>query len=51
MKLFARTERMQRWLDWYADHRNPVNHWIHILCIPLIAFSAMGLLGLIRPMS
>ena len=50
MALFARTERMQRWLDWYAgDHRNPVNHAIHILCIPLIVFSVMGLLGLVPP--
>ena len=50
MALFRRTERMQRWLDWYAgDHRNPVNHAIHVLCIPLIVFSAMGLLGLIPP--
>jgi uncharacterized membrane protein YGL010W len=50
MALFRRTGRMQRWLDWYAgDHRNPVNHLIHVLCIPLIVFSAMGLLGLIPP--
>ncbi len=46
MALFTRTERMQRWLDWYAgDHRNPVNHAIHRLCIPLIVFSALGLLN------
>ena len=50
MALFRRTDRMQRWLDWYAgDHRNPVNHAIHVLCIPLIVFSAMGLLGLLPP--
>ena len=50
MAMFQRTERMQRWLDWYAgDHREPVNHFIHILCIPLIVFSAMGLLGFIPP--
>ena len=50
MALFSRTDRMQRWLDWYAgDHRNPVNHWIHIFCIPLIVFSAMGLLGFVPP--
>ncbi len=48
--LFSRTARMERWLDWYAgDHRNPVNHAIHIACIPLIVFSVMGLLGLIPP--
>ncbi len=46
MALFTRTDRMQRWLDWYAgDHRNPVNHAIHRLCIPLIVFSALGLLN------
>ncbi|HJW09565.1 MAG TPA: Mpo1-like protein [Holophagaceae bacterium] len=48
MQLFTRSERMQRWLDWYAaDHRDPVNHAIHRLCIPLIVFSAMGLLNLV----
>lgn len=47
MDLFRRTDRMQRWLDWYgADHRNPVNHAIHIVCIPLIVFSALGFMGL-----
>ncbi len=50
MTLFTRSDRMQRWLDWYAgDHRNPVNHGIHIVCIPLIVFSVMGLLGLVPP--
>lgn len=47
MALFRRSDRMQRWLDWYAgDHRNPVNHWIHILCIPVIVFSVMGFMSL-----
>ena len=47
---FRRSERMQKWLDWYAgDHRNPVNHAIHQACIPVIVFSVMGLLGFIPP--
>ncbi|HJW32555.1 MAG TPA: Mpo1-like protein [Holophagaceae bacterium] len=46
MQLFRRSARMQGWLDWYAgDHRDPVNHLIHRICIPLIVFSAVGLLG------
>lgn len=46
----TRSAWMQGKLDWYAgDHRNPVNHLIHVFCIPLIVFSAMGLLGLIPP--
>ncbi len=47
MQLFARSARMQQWLDWYAgDHRDPVNHAIHRLCIPLIIFSALGFLNM-----
>lgn len=43
--MFKRTARMQAWLDWYAgDHRNPVNHAIHIFCIPMILLSAIGML-------
>lgn len=47
---FQRSEWMQGKLDWYAgDHVDPVNHRIHQVCIPLIVFSALGLLGLIPP--
>ena len=47
---FRRSEWMQTKLDWYAgDHVDPVNHAIHQVCIPLIVFSAMGLLGMIPP--
>ncbi|MGK5025729.1 DUF962 domain-containing protein [Janthinobacterium sp. RB2R34] len=29
----------------YGDsHRNPVNEWVHIVCVPLIVFSLLGLL-------
>ncbi len=29
----------------YGDsHRNPVNEWMHIVCVPLIVFSVLGLL-------
>lgn len=41
-----RTARMESWIGWYAsDHRNPVNHAIHAVCIPLIVFSGLGLLN------
>ncbi len=41
-----RTARMESWIGWYAsDHRNPVNHAIHVVCIPLIVFSGLGLLN------
>lgn len=44
--MFKRSSRLQNWIDWYAqDHRNPVNHAIHGVCIPLIVFSALGLLN------
>lgn len=47
---FGRSPWMQAKLDWYAgDHVDPVNHAIHQVCIPVIVFSAMGLLGLIPP--
>ncbi len=44
--MFQRSARLQGWIDSYArDHRNPVNHVIHIVCIPLIVFSGLGLLN------
>lgn len=47
---FRRSGWMQGKLDWYAgDHVDPVNHAIHQACIPVIVFSAVGLLGLIPP--
>ena len=44
--MFQRSAKLQSWIDWYAqDHRNPVNHAIHVVCIPLIVFSTLGLLN------
>ncbi len=41
-----RTARLDSWIASYAgDHRNPVNHAIHVVCIPLIVFSSLGLLN------
>ena len=41
-----RTARLEAWIASYAgDHRNPVNHTIHVVCIPLIVFSGLGLLN------
>lgn len=34
----------------YGDsHRNPVNEWVHIVCVPLIVFSVVGLLWSVHP--
>lgn len=44
----ARTETFDRWLKQYAgDHRNPTNHRIHQIFIPLILLSVVGLLQVI----
>ncbi len=41
-----RTTRLESWIASYGnDHRNPVNHAIHVVCIPLIVFSSLGLLN------
>ena len=41
-----RTARLESWIASYGnDHRNPVNHTIHVVCIPLIVFSGLGLLN------
>jgi uncharacterized membrane protein YGL010W len=41
-----RTARLDSWIASYGnDHRNPVNHAIHMVCIPLIVFTALGLLN------
>lgn len=39
---------LQTFLDDYGDsHRNPLNQWVHIFCVPAILFSTLGLLWLI----
>ncbi len=41
-----RTARLDSWITSYRiDHRNPVNHAVHVVCIPLIVFSSLGLLN------
>ena len=36
------------WLEEYGkDHQNKTNQWIHMVCVPLIFFSIVGLLHLI----
>lgn len=40
--------RVDRYLDEYAQsHRHPLNQAIHIVCVPLIYFSTLGLAWLI----
>ncbi|MCL6487275.1 Mpo1-like protein [Janthinobacterium lividum] len=31
------------------SHRNDVNEWVHIVCVPLIVFSLLGLLWSVHP--
>ncbi len=39
---------LQQFLDDYGDsHRHPVNQWVHIVCVPAIFFSTLGLLWLV----
>lgn len=39
---------MQQWLDEYGEsHRHPTNKTIHLICVPAILFSVLGLLWLI----
>lgn len=39
---------IQDWFDKYAEHhQNPVNKFIHWICVPSIFFSLIGLLSLI----
>ncbi|KAF0802886.1 hypothetical protein A6D6_03877 [Alcanivorax xiamenensis] len=33
--------------DYGESHRNPVNQWVHIVCVPLIFISTLGLFWLI----
>ena len=41
-----RTARLESWIASYGNnHRNPVNHAIHVVCVPLIVFSGLGLLN------
>ena len=42
----ASTERpIDRWCAHYSgDHRNPVNQRIHVVAVPLILWSVVGLL-------
>ena len=32
-----------------GSHRNHVNEWVHIVCVPLIVFSLLGLLWSVHP--
>lgn len=39
---------LSRFLSDYGEsHRNPVNQWVHIICVPLILVSSLGLLWLV----
>lgn len=41
---------IDRMLDVYAQsHRNPTNEWIHIVCVPAIVFTLIGLLWALHP--
>lgn len=37
--------RLSQWFDSYsADHRNTINQWFHVFCVPLILWAAVALL-------
>jgi uncharacterized membrane protein YGL010W len=37
-------------LEKYAEsHRNPVNEWIHFVCVPVIVWTVLGLFWAIHP--
>ncbi|SDX60183.1 Mpo1 family 2-hydroxy fatty acid dioxygenase [Marinobacter mobilis] len=39
---------LQQFLSDYGDsHQNPLNQWIHIICVPAILISTLGLLWLV----
>lgn len=39
---------LKQFLDTYAEsHQNPVNQWIHMVCVPAIFFATLGLLWLV----
>ncbi|QSP96229.1 DUF962 domain-containing protein [Marinobacter salinisoli] len=39
---------LQQFLSDYGDsHQNPLNQWIHIVCVPAILISTLGLLWLV----
>lgn len=44
------TRAIDRLLATYAQsHRNPTNEWIHIVCVPAIVFTLIGLLWAVHP--
>lgn len=37
-------------LDKYAEsHRNPINEWIHFVCVPVIMWTVLGLIWALHP--
>ena len=39
---------LKQFLDTYAEsHQNPVNQWIHMVCVPAIFFATLGLMWLV----
>ncbi len=41
---------LEQLLNTYADsHRHPLNEWIHVVCVPLIMWSVLGLIWALHP--
>ncbi|HWU68191.1 MAG TPA: Mpo1-like protein [Stenotrophobium sp.] len=39
---------LKQFLDTYAEsHQNPLNQWIHMVCVPAIFFATLGLMWLV----
>lgn len=44
------TRPIDRWFASYSgDHRNATNQWIHVFCVPAIAWSVVALLWCVPP--
>ncbi len=44
--------QIDRLLQRYSEsHRHPTNEWIHVVCVPAIVFSLLGLIWHVNPMA
>ena len=47
----SKTRAVDLLLEKYAEsHQNPLNEWIHFVCVPVIVWTVLGLLWVIHPM-
>ncbi len=47
----AKLRPVEELLNKYAEsHQNPVNEWIHFVCVPVIMWTVLGLIWAIHPL-